>query len=132
MNFKKIFTYILLTAYLFISTGLNSYAVCQCKKINSQARVIKCACCMDKVEQLGVKDKAACKCFKNKQNANDDNIQSTSTSIYDLANLEYICKKISPISNFIAYNTNDDKINFAQSIILNKNLAMLRTVILLN
>lgn len=125
MKFKKTITFIILSTYLFLSGCFNSPAFCMglCNEQHHEKRMIKCACCMHK--------KSPCNCFKTNQPLNHIDIQSLIKPIQDSVYFENSCK-ISAIFDLIMFKESSyNKIHPDQIIIPNKNLAMLRTVILL-
>lgn len=136
MSFKKKITFIILAVYFFLSTGINNYAFCMglCDGHSNKTRIISCLCCKHKIQFNKLdSNQNSCKCSKNQKLPISGNIQSTTNSIQDLAYIENSCNKIglvcdSIIFKEILYN----KINPNQILISNKNLEMLRTVILLN
>lgn len=142
MKLKKIFTYIILTVYLFISAGINNYAFCMGSR-NEQdhkTRKIMCSCCMHKIKNLHTRScansnsmESSCKCFKKHPLPTSEIIQSSINSAQYTAYIEHICKKIGCVSNLIIFkDISYNKSHPNQILISNKNLEMLRTVILLN
>jgi len=133
MSFKKKITFIILVVYLFLSTGINNYAfcmgLCDC---HNKTRTISCSCCKHKI-QISDSSKTHCQCFKNQKTPIGGNIQSITNSIQDVAYIENICNRIGSVSNLIIFDDiSYNKINPNRILISNKNLEMLRTVILLN
>lgn len=138
MKFKKTITFIILSTYLFLSGSFNSWAFCMglCEGQHHKTRVIKCACCMHKdehqvkqLQNLKVSENH-CKCLKKNQRPSNINIQSWINPMQDSVYFENLFK-ISPLFDLIVFkNISYDKIHPNQIINSNKNLAMLRTVIL--
>lgn len=135
MSFKKKITYILLIAYFFLSAGVNNYAFCMGLCDNHKTKTILCPCCCNHKVQINKSNerKIHCECSKNQKSPIERNIQSITNSFQDIAYIDNICSKISPVSYLIIFkNITYNKIHPNQILISNKNLEMLRTVILLN
>lgn len=111
---------------LFVSTGFNISAFClpslgcSCHKITN----IKCACCHSNVTNK-------CNCMKVPASADSD-IKAALT-LTQTADIKTLCHLIKPSFNLIPFKViSYNKIHPNQILISNKNLEMLRTVILLN
>lgn len=126
MKLNKKFIFILSVAYLFCSMGINSYAIgnCLCNMTPHKVQKISCSCC------CGHKH---CSCIKNKNIPFNNNIQSTLNLINYTSYFENICTQVNPIHNFSIFeNISGYKIHKKCTLVSNKNLEMLRSVILLN
>lgn len=126
MKLNKKFIFILSVAYLFFSLGLSNYALCMglCNKNENSKRIIHCECCAHNEKH--------CKCLKNTTSPYTNNAQSINYANY-ISDIQNICNKTNLIFNSIIYkDIVYNKIQPKQILIANKNLEMLRTVILLN
>lgn len=126
MKLNKKFIFILSLVYLLFSLGIGNYALCMgaCDKSESGVRTIRCACCAHKEKH--------CNCFKNKVKPYNFNAQSTNYVNY-IADVQNACNKGNLIFSSIIYkDIEGNKIKSQQTLLLNKNLDMLRSVILLN
>ncbi len=141
MKFKKIFTYIILTTYLFISAGFNNYAfsMCSCNGQCHRTKNITCPCCMHKAKLANKLSynksnqvENSCNCCKKQPLPTSGIIQSGINSSQYVAYMENIYKKTGSISDLIIFkDISYTKVHPNQILISNKNLEMLRTVILL-
>lgn len=125
-KFKRAFLYFLLTMSLFVSTGLNSSAFCLPSSgcCCHQIITIKCACCHSNVMNK-------CNCVKVPVSADSD-IKAALT-LTQAADIKTLCQLIKPSFSLITFKAiSYNKIHPNQILISNKNLEMLRTVILLN
>lgn len=125
-KFKRTFLHILLYLCLFVSMGLNSYAFClpangcSCHKITK----ITCSCCHSNLM-------SKCNCIK--EPIRPDSDFKSALSLNQTADIKDLCYLAKPSFNLIIFKTiSCNKIHSNQILISNKNLEMLRTVILLN
>lgn len=144
MNFRKLkktFTFFILTMSLFWSSGLSSCAYCFNMPDNSCHKMtnITCSCCHQKIknDDGSSYDKLNqnvdnCNCIKAPFRSNA-NIQSASKLNLSLLDIETIYSAINPFLNPIIYKDISYKQTCRSPILsFNKNLEMLKTVILLN
>lgn len=125
MRLNKKITVILSVLYLFFSLGISNYAFCMqsFNQNKSGERIIRCACCVHK--------KNHCNCLKQKTMPYSANIQLLNYVNYT-SEIQNTSNQTNFIFNPIIYKGFDNKLQTKQIILIsNKNLEMLRTVILL-
>lgn len=126
MKLNKKFIFILSLVYFFFSLGIGNYALCMglCNKNETSVRTIRCACCAHKQKH--------CNCLKKMRSPFTINSQSANYANYTIY-IQNICKKTSLISYLVRYkDVYNDKIKSQQTLLVNENLIMLRSVILLD
>jgi len=139
---KKIFIYFSVILYLFLATGLKTFALCfdlpgtSCHKMAK----IECSCCHHKMKQsnlsVHIESNSAtndCKnCIKFPLSSNNLD-QTISTFNQPVIHIKTLCNIINPLSNSIIFrNISLNQIYRKPIISLNKNLDLLSTVILLS
>lgn len=137
MRFKNLITFILLATYMFLSTGCTCFASCLDLYANKHnARKITCCCCMNKAAQNSPQSKHMkhhCKCAEKQNFPTNVTTQITINSAQNAAYFENICNKICSIPCLIIFeNISYEKFHPDSKLVLNKNLEILRTVILLD
>lgn len=126
MKLNKKFILVLSVAYFFFSLGISNYALCMglCNKNENAKRVIRCVCCAHKEKH--------CKCLKNPKSPYTSNTQSINYVNY-ISDIQNIRNQVNLIfDSIILKDIDHSEIQPKQILISNKNLEMLRTVILLN
>lgn len=126
MKFNKKLIYILSVTYLFFYLGINNYAFCNClcNTTSNSLKKVSCSCCCEHKN---------CNCIKNKNIPYNNKIQSSINPANYTSYIENIYASVNPIFRFASFeNISNYKFQTKHLLALNKNLEILRTVILLD